>query len=143
MKTIITFCSIWAFLGYKWAKNFPALVSFFILFDIFLTLNYFWINRIPWSIGLAESFEKKIIKKIEYSRNLSDPENYWCGHQQPYNFFPIFGHFQITQENQNQLIWSEKIAVTGEKCFLDYLKRKDFYSRSKKIFIPLITGEPI
>ena len=137
------FCSIWAFLGYKWAKNFPALVSFFILFDIFLTLNLFLdqsdslINRICWI------FWKKIIKKIEYSRNLSDPENYWCGHQQPYNFFPIFGHFQITQENQNQLIWSEKIAVTGEKIFLDYLKRKDFYSRSKKIFISLITGEPV
>ena len=85
-------------------------------------------------MGFPESFEKKIIKKIEYSRSLSDSENYWCGHQQPYNFFPISEHLQITQENQNQLIQSEKIAVTGGKKFLDYLKRKDFYNQLEKIF---------
>ena len=66
------------------------------------------------------------IKKTEYSRSFSDPESYWCGHQQPYNFFPISGHFRITQGNQNQLIQSEKIALIGGKIFQDYLKKKNF-----------------
>ena len=132
------------FFGYKWVKNFPDLVSFFILYDNFFWLStYFWINWISRSIGFPVSFEKKIIKKIQYSRSLSDSENYWCRHQQPYNFFPISEHLQITQENQNQLIQSEKIAVTGGKKFLDYLKRKDFYNQLEKIFISLITGEPV
>ena len=86
--------------------------------------------------------KKKIIKKIEHSRSLTDPENYWRGHQQPYNFFPISGHFPITQENENQLIRSRKITCNWEKMFfLDYLKTKDFYSWSKKILISLITGK--
>ena len=118
-------------------------VVFYTLWQFFWLSTYFWINWISRSIGFPESFEKKIIKKIEYSRSLSDSENYWCGHQQPYNFFPISEHLQITQENQNQLIQSEKIAVTGGKKFLDYLKRKDFYNQLEKIFISLITGEPV
>ena len=124
-------------------RVFPALLSFFILSD-----NFFDSRPIFGSIGFldpelyAESL-KKIIKKIEYSRNLSEPENYWCGQQQPYHFFPISGHFRIDQENQNRLIRSEKIAVTGGKKFLDNLKRKDFCSRSKKIFMLLITAVPV
>ena len=63
----------------------------------------------------AESFEKK--KKIENSRSLSHPENNWCGRQQPNNFFPISGHFRITQENQNRLIRSRKIRYNWGKIF--------------------------
>ena len=60
LKTVMTFCSIWAFFGYKWTKVFPALVSFFILSDnFFWFLTYFWINWISRSIWCAESFEKK------------------------------------------------------------------------------------
>ena len=114
-------------------------MAIFLTLDLFLDQLDFQINKISWIFWK----KKKIIEKIEYSRSLSDPENYWCGHQQPYNFFPISEHLQITQENQNQLIQSEKIAVTGGKKFLDYLKRKDFYNQLKKIFISLITGEPV
>ena len=67
-------------------RVFPALVSFFILFDnFFLTLDLFlsgtpkgWKKSIGYpDPGLyADSFEKKSFKKIEYSRVLSDPENY-------------------------------------------------------------------
>ena len=31
LKTVITFCFIWAFFGYKWAKKFSALLSFLII----------------------------------------------------------------------------------------------------------------
>ena len=41
----------------------------------------------------------------------------------------ISGHFQITQENQNQSIWSRKISCNWQKIFFfDYLIRKDFNS---------------
>ena len=64
LKTVITFCSIWAFFGYKWAKNFPALVSLFILSD-----NFFESRPIFGSIGFPDQqdllnlLKKKIIKK--------------------------------------------------------------------------------
>ena len=48
-------------------------------------------------------------------------------------FLLISGHFQTTQKKQNWLIWSRKIScscVVGG--FFDYLKRKSFWSRSKK-----------
>ena len=95
------------------ARIFPVLVSFFILSDIFFDFEPIFkcynqsMEKVNWlsrSRTLCLIFWKKIIKKIEYSRSLSDPENYWCGHQQPYNFFPISRHFLITQENENQLI---------------------------------------
>ena len=76
--------------------------------------------------------QKKIIKEMEYSRSLSDPQNYWCGRQQPYNFFPISGHFRITQENQNQLIRSEKIALNWGKYFSIISKGKIFVANLKK-----------
>ena len=39
---------------------------------------------------------------MKYSRSLLDPENYQCGHQQPYNFFPIFANFQIVPGNSGK-----------------------------------------
>ena len=44
----------------------------------------------------ARPFEKKIIKKINYSRGSPDPENSRCGHQQPYSFFSGFYQFPDT-----------------------------------------------
>ena len=87
---------------------------------------------------------KKILKKIKYSRSLSDPENYWCGHQQPYNFFPTSRHFPINQENKNQLIQSRKISCNWEKIFFCIISRgKIFTADQKKILISLITCEPV
>ena len=126
-------------------RVFPALVSLFILSDnFFLTLDLF-LNKLDFQIlnfmmsSLKKKNDNNKNKKLEYSRSLSDPENYWCAHQQPHNFFSISGHFRITEENQNQLIRSEKIAVTRGRKFLDYFKRKNFYCRS----ISLRTGEPV
>ena len=119
------------------ARVFPVLVSFFILSDIFFDFEPIFkcytqgMEKVNWfsrSRTLCLIFWKKIIKKIEYSRSLSDPENYWCGHQQPYNFFPIFRHFVITQENKNQLIWSRKI----NNFFLIISKGKIFIADRKK-----------
>ena len=54
----------------------------------------------------AKSFfggeKKKSLKKINYSRSLSDPENSWCGHQQPYNFFSVFTDFQTLPDNSGK-----------------------------------------
>ena len=73
--------------------------------------------------------KKKSLKEIKYSRirqtlkiidaAISNPIiSFW--------FLSIFGHFQITQENQNHLIQSRKISCNwGKIFFLDYLKRKD------------------
>ena len=47
---------------------------------------------------------KNKIDKNKYSRSLLDTENCCCGNHQPYNFFrffPISGHLQTTEENQN------------------------------------------
>ena len=78
----------------------------------------------------TECFQKKkSLKEIKYSRirqtlkiidaAISSPIiSFW--------FLSIFGHFQITQENQNHLIQSRKISCNwGKLFFLDYLKRKD------------------
>ena len=46
--------------------------------------------------------KKKLLKNMKYSRSLLDPENYQCGHQQPYNFFPIFANFQIVPDNSGK-----------------------------------------
>ena len=86
--------------------------------------------------------KKKIIKKSNI-QDACQTLKIIGGAISSHNFFPISEHFQISQENQNQLIRSKKIAATGGKMFLDYLKRKDFYSQSKKTFLSLITAEPV
>ena len=81
MKTIITFCSIWAFLGYKWVTSLGAKIkksqfrvaplfqkSLIILSDHFLTLELF-LSATPkgWkeSVGFpdAELYAKSLEKK--------------------------------------------------------------------------------
>ena len=54
-------------------------------------------------------------------------------------FLPIFAQLRKTKIGRFK---AEELAVTGKKIF-DYLKRKDFWSRSKKIPILLITAEPV
>ena len=120
---------------------FPALVLFFTFSDIFFALDIFqchtqmmeiisWIYRFRTS---CESFEKKPFKKIKYSRSFSDHENYWCGHQQPNNFFPIAKYFRIIQEKQNQLIQSRQISCCscGKKCLSIISKGKVFIADRK------------
>ena len=36
---------------------------------------------------------KKSVKKLHSSRSSSDPENSWCSHQRPFNFFLVFANF--------------------------------------------------
>ena len=45
----------------------------------------------------AESLKKKICQKP-----LLDPENCQCGHQQPYNFFSVFGDFRTFSDNSGK-----------------------------------------
>ena len=55
-------------------------------------------------------------------------------------FLSISGHFQITQENQNQFIESRKISCNWENiCFSQLSKKKRLLDRWKKILISLIT----
>ena len=34
-----------------------------------------------------ESLEKNLLEKNKYCRSSPNPENSWCGHQQPYSLF--------------------------------------------------------
>ena len=90
---------------------------------IFWLSTYFWINWVSWI--LCWILWKKIIRKIEYSRSLVDPENYWCGHQLPDNSGKPKS---VDSKWKNSCNWGEK--------FLDYLKRKDFLRADRKtIFV--------
>ena len=84
----------------------PPLVSCFTLFDNFLTLHLFlgattkgWKESIGFldSKIYAESFEKKIINKIKYSRSLPHPDFLGVtisSHIISFRFLPILGHLQ-------------------------------------------------
>ena len=50
----------------------------------------------------AESFEKKLLKKIKYSRTSPDTETSRCGHQQPYDFFSVFADFRTLPDNSGK-----------------------------------------
>ena len=119
---------------------FLALVSFFIFSDNFFDFGPIFkchtqkMERINWISRCRTLYwifcKKNSLKEIKYSRNSSDLENCWYGHQQPYiisfRFLPISRHFRITQENQNQLIQRRKISCNwGKNFLLDYLNRKD------------------
>ena len=94
-------------------------MSFFILSD-----NFFDSRPVFGSIGFpelyAESFEKKSLEKL----NIQEA----C---QTLKIIGVAINFRVTQENQNQLIRSEKIAVTEEKNSSIISKGKIFKSRSK------------
>ena len=96
-------------------SSFAALVSFFILSD-----NFFDSRPIFGSIGFpelyAESFEKKALEKL----NIQEA----C---QTLKIIGVAINFRV----QNQLIRSEKIAVTEEKNSSIISKGKIFKSRSK------------
>ena len=71
----------------------------------------------------------------KYSRGWPDPENSWCDHQQPYNFFPVFvdsGNFQTTfRKTKIGRFEGEELAVTEEKKFLIISKGKIFRDNQK------------
>ena len=60
LKTVKTFCSIWAFFWIQMGQNFSRFgVVFYTFWHFFWLSTYFWINWISRSIRFAESFEKK------------------------------------------------------------------------------------
>ena len=76
-----------------------------------------------------------MLKKLNSTKSSPDPENSWCGHQQPFNFFSVFCRFTDTSGRLRKILGgseAKKLAVTGENYFCHYLKRKIFYRRSKK-----------
>ena len=93
---------------------FPALVSFFILSD-----NSFDFGP----IFKCHIQRKEKVNWIARSRTL-----FW-----------IFWKKKIIKKSNIQ----EASQTLKKIYFLDYLRRKDFYSRSTKILISLITGEPV
>ena len=46
--------------------------------------------------------KKKIIKRNQVLKNSPDPENYWRGHQQSYNFFLVFVDFRTLPDNSGK-----------------------------------------
>ena len=94
-------------------------MSFFILSDNFFDSRpIFFLFLFPELY--AESFEKKALEKL----NIQEA----C---QTLKIIGVAINFRVTQENQNQLIRSEKIAVTEEKNSSIISKGKIFKSRSK------------
>ena len=88
-----------------------------------------------------------MLEDIKYSKSFLDPENHQCCHQQQYNFFSIFVDFRTLPDNSGipkSFDSKQKISCDRVNFFFDYLERKGFWSRSKKIlFFVIITGEPV
>ena len=82
--------------------------------------------RLPDAEFHVEFCEIKSLRKIKYSRRSPDPENFRCGHQQPYNFFSVFANFRtlpdVSEKIKNCSLEGEKLAVTEEKNFPIILK---------------------
>ena len=84
---------------------------------------------------MVNILKKSSLKKIKYSRSLPDPENFWCGHQQPYNFFSVIADFQTRFRLLPIFNWFkvEKLAVTGDFFFFFFrLSRKESIRADQK-----------
>ena len=81
--------------------------------------------------------KQKLINKIKYSRSLQDADIFGVTISSHVIYFRFLRQLRKTKIDRFE---AEELAVTGEKIF-DYLKSKDFYSRSKKLRILLITCE--
>ena len=115
----------------------PFLLSFFTLFDFFLTLHLLlgattkgWKESIGFSDSelYAESFEeKKFINKIKYSRSSQDLDFFGVSissHVVYFRFLSTSRHFGTTQENQNRSIRSRRISCNwGENFRLSQKER--------------------
>ena len=112
MKTMIIFYSIWSFFEYKWVTGLGSKIKTSQLRFFQKPLIILWDHIFDFGpifkgdtqrMGRISCISKKTIKKIKYSRSSPDPENSWCGHQQPYNFFSIFADFQKLPDNSGKL----------------------------------------
>ena len=124
-------------------------MSLFTLSDQFSATPKEW-KKIIWSSRckmLCWIFLKKWFKKpniIEARQTLNNLGVAISRHITFFPFLPISGHFWTTQKNQRWSIRSRKVSYNWGHFFFDYLKRKSFYSRSKKnTYFVLIAGEPI
>ena len=80
--------------------------------------------------------KKNALKKFNSPRSSPDPENVWCGHQQPFNFFSVFCRFPDTFRRLRKTflggLEAEKLAVTGEKFFAIISRGNVFRGDRKK-----------
>ena len=129
-------------------------MSLFTLFDHFFTLHLFlgatskgWKESIgfPDSELYTESFEKKFINKMKYSRSSPDPDFLdltISSHQQQYDFFLVFADFWTLAELREIKIGrleAEELAVWGEGFQLSQKER--FLKPIKKVLILLFSWE--
>ena len=74
-----------------------------------------------WSIVFYFMLNLLKINVKKYSRSSPDPENLWCDHQQPCNFFSVFvdsGNFQTTfRKTKIGRFEAEELTITEEKSF--------------------------
>ena len=74
-----------------------------------------------WSIVFYFMLNLLKINVKKYSRSSPDPENLWCDHQQPCNFFSVFvdsGNFQTTfRKTKIGRFKAEELTITEEKSF--------------------------
>ena len=85
---------------------------------------------------------------MKYYKRSLDPENYQCGHQQPYNFFSVFTDFPVvltTQENQNQSIRSRKISCNQLKRIFQLSQNEKLLEpiKKKSPYFVIFTSEPV
>ena len=67
---------------------------------------------------------------------MPDTENSWCGHQQPFNVFPVYlsisAHFGASQEKIFSWIRSRKISCNRGKVFLLFSQEGEFLETIEK-----------
>ena len=100
------------------------LADYFLIFDLFLSsASKGWKESIGFLDAelYAESFGKKIIKKNQIFQKLGDPENFRCGHKQPYNFFSVSADFRTFTNNSGKA----KLLDSKQKKYL-YLAKSFF-----------------
>ena len=94
----------------------------------------------------AQSFEtkKKIIKKNQIFKKLVRPGKLLVWQLAAPYFLSDFWTLQNNSGKPKSVDSKQKNYLQLWKIsFLDYLKRKTFHTRSKKVLISLITGEPV
>ena len=98
-----------------------------------------------------QNFMLNLLKKIHWKKQifqkLPDPKNSRCEHEQPYNFFLVVANFQTllgnSKKNKITQFKAEKLAVTGEKIFIQLYQKEIFLGLIGKKSFAVITGEPV
>ena len=114
---------------FKFYCRFLCSLTIFLILDLVLSAtSKGWKKQLSFQIQnfTLDPLKEIVFKKIKYSRSAPGPENFWWGHQQPYNCHIIFD-LDWYQEKQYQSNRSRKISCNCRRW--DYPKNFGFYSQ--------------